>query len=73
MRRVTTRAFLWNAAASALPIQPGPKPIGLETLVGAAQLREQQIDRMQIMALALGQTERDGTPAPFNDRGQLGN
>jgi len=73
---VTARAFWRDAGAGALTPQFGAQGIGVEALVAdgsaTAQAAEQWIDGVQIMPLALGQTERNGTSATLHNRGELG-
>ena len=73
---VTARAFRRNTKAGALTSQSDAKGVGIEAFVAdgamAAQGAEQRIDRVQVVALAGGQTKRDGSPTTLNDGRELG-
>jgi len=71
----TARALRRDTDPRSLSAQARPKSVGIEALIGdsaaTAQARQERLDRVKIVALALRQAERHGSPPSLNDRCKL--
>lgn len=71
----TARALRRDTDLRSLSAQAHPKSVGIEALIGdsaaTAQARQERLDRVKIVALALRQAERHGSPPSLNDRCKL--
>ena len=71
----TSGALRGDTDPRSLSAQPRPKSVGIETSIGdcaaLAQVRQERLNSIKIVTLALGGTERDGSPTFLNDRCKL--